>query len=432
MEKILEEVCDALDELGTFVSSRTNEKRLLVEVQGWHNPAITPDELADIPRALARQIREAKIDEITEELQASLEGVPHKLKLVQQHTVAQFFGGNAHQAIPAYMTTIQWIGTLVQPLLFWESVQDPKAMPPMLAKRLRSVKKQLEEISVDKKELLSQISIIENATEAAESLPADLITLKEAREKVSKLSDQSIKDSEKIDELKEQSIQNEKVIDSQIEQAKKLINQCEEAYRVTTTKGLAGAFEERANRLSKSMWVWVFGLLCALGVGAVIGSERLEYLTTEMNAENPDVGIIVMQSVLSILSLGAPLWFAWIATKQIGQRFKLAEDYAFKSSVAKAYEGYRKEAARIDPAFEARLFSTALTRVEEAPLRLVDEENHGSPWHEFISSPAFQKALDSIPEFRDKFIKVAKEGAGSIKGLAPSKKKTDILDEENA
>jgi hypothetical protein len=304
-------------------------------------------------------------------------------------------------------------------------MQDPKAMPPMLAKRLRSVKKQLDEVSVDKTELLSQIEAIQNATEAAESLPADLISLRDAREKVSKLSDQSIKDSEKIDELKVASIANGKLIDARIEQADKLINQCEEAYRITTTKGLAGAFEERANRLSRSMWVWVSGLLGALVIGAIIGSERLKYLTTAMNAESPDIGIIIMQSVLSILSLGAPLWFAWIATKQIGQRFKLSEDYAFKASVAKAYEGYRKEAARIDPAFEARLFSTALTRVEEAPLRLVDEENHGSPWQEFVSSPAFQEALDSIPEFRDKFIKIAKEGAGSFKNLTSSNKKAE-------
>ncbi|WP_214655585.1 hypothetical protein, partial [Vibrio anguillarum] len=118
-----------------------------------------------------------------------------------------------------------------------------------------------------------------------------------------------------------------------------------------------------------------------------------------------------------VLSLGAPLWFAWISTKQIGQRFKLSEDYAFKASVAKAYEGYRKEAAKIDPVFEARLFSTALTRVEEAPLRLIDQESHSSPWQELLSSPGFQKALDTIPEFRDKFIEVAKEGLNAVKSI---------------
>ena len=67
-----------------------------------------------------------------------------------------------------------------------------------------------------------------------------------------------------------------------------------------------------------------------------------------------------------------------------GERFRLSEDYAFKASVSKAYEGYRREAANLDEAFAARLFSSALTRLDEAPLRLVETENHGSPWHELI------------------------------------------------
>jgi len=328
------------------------------------------------------------------------------------------------------MTTIQWISSSIQPLLYWESFQDPKAMPPMLAKKLRLLKKQLAEISVNKEELLSQIKVINDATEASETLPEDLNSLKEARDQVVSLAKESIKNSSRITELKDESVKHESQIAEKISQADKLINKCEEAYRVNTTKGLAGAFEERANRLSNSMWVWVVGLLIALSFGAYIGAERLELLTTAMSADKPDIGIIIMQFFLSALSLGAPLWFAWLATKQVGHRFKLSEDYAFKSSVAKAYEGYRKEAARIDSAFEARLFSTALTRVEEAPLRLVEDSSHGSPWHELISSPEFRKAIDSIPELRDKFIDLAKKGMDSAKDIASKKQKKSAEDSD--
>lgn len=425
MIKVLEDVCDALIALGDSIASRAPNKNLFVEIQGWNTPSISFKELGDIPKYLAEQIRNSNIEELSEYLEESLEDVPRKLQLLTQHTVVQIANGQAAQGIPAYMTTIQWISALVQPNIYWQSVQDPKSMPPMLAKRLSSLRKQLDELSIDKDELLSQIQIIQNAYVAAESLPADLITLKEAREKISVLSDQSIKDADKIEKLKEKSIANEETINNKIEQAGKLIDQCEEAYRVTTTKGLAGAFEDRANRLSKSMWVWVFGLLVALIVGAFIGSERLQSLTLEMKAENANAGIIALQALLSMLSLGAPLWFAWISTKQIGQRFKLSEDYAFKASVAKAYEGYRKEAAKIDPIFEARLFSTALTRVEEAPLRLIDHENHSSPWQELLSSAGFQKALNTIPELRDKFIEVAKDGLTTVKSFSESKKKAE-------
>ncbi len=91
-----------------------------------------------------------------------------------------------------------------------------------------------------------------------------------------------------------------------------------------------------------------------------------------------------LQATLTALGVFAPLWFAWISTKQIGERFRLSEDYAFKASVSKAYEEYRREAANLDEAFAARRFSSALTRLDEPPLRLVEAENHGSPWHELI------------------------------------------------
>jgi len=430
MNKTLELVCDSLESLANLVASQSAEQRDLITFLGWHSPAITPKELSDIPRSLASQIRKANISEISEELKESLEGVPQKLELVKIHTVPQFWSANSPQAIPAYMTTIQWISSSIQPLLYWESFQDPKAMPPMLAKKLRLLKKQLAEISVNKEELLSQIKVINDATEASETLPEDLNSLKEARDQVVSLAKESIKNSSRITELKDESVKHESQIAEKISQADKLINKCEEAYRVNTTKGLAGAFEERANRLSNSMWVWVVGLLIALSFGAYIGAERLELLTTAMSADKPDIGIIIMQFFLSALSLGAPLWFAWLATKQVGHRFKLSEDYAFKSSVAKAYEGYRKEAARIDSAFEARLFSTALTRVEEAPLRLVEDSSHGSPWHELISSPEFRKAIDSIPELRDKFIDLAKKGMDSAKDIASKKQKKSAEDSD--
>ncbi|MGB0835754.1 MAG: hypothetical protein ACPGR2_14680 [Psychrobium sp.] len=431
MNETLELLCESLEGLSDAVAAKSPEQRELVTFLGWHSPAITPEELASIPRSLANQIRVANIDEITEELEEQLSNIPQKLNLVKTKIIPQMFNGNnSPQAVPAYMTTIQWVSSLVQPLLYWESFQDPKAMPPMLAKKLRSLKQQLEDVEIDDAELQLQIKLINEVTETAESLPADLISLKEARKKVSDLSSDAIKDSSTISTLKEKSIESEKAINSKIQQADKLIHQCEEAYRVTTTKGLAGAFEERASKLSTSMWIWVVGLLIALSVGAYIGAERLKLLTDAMSASTPDFGIIAMQFLLSALSLGAPLWFAWLATKQIGHRFKLSEDYAFKASVAKAYEGYRKEAARIDEAFEARLFSTALTRVEEAPLRLVEENSHGSPWHELVSSPEFREAIDNIPEFRDKFIELAKKGMDSVKDINLIKQKAKIQAQE--
>ena len=140
---------------------------------------------------------------------------------------------------------------------------------------------------------------------------------------------------------------------------------------------------------------WAGWLALALISGAGLGLLRISALSSVLANEHPNWGAVALHMVLSIISVGAPLWFAWMATKQIQQRFKLAEDYAFKASVAKAYEGYRKEAANIDEAFVSRLFASALTRLEEAPLRMIDgEKSHGGPWHELVHSDGFKAALE--------------------------------------
>jgi hypothetical protein len=180
--------------------------------------------------------------------------------------------------------------------------------------------------------------------------------------------------------------------------AQKLIAQCEAAYHITTTKGLAGAFDQRAASLAWSMRGWVLGLAAALVTGSWIGGARLSKLATSLTDATPNWPAIVSNVALSILGVCAPLWFAWLATKQIGQRFRLAEDYAFKASVAKAYEGYRKEAAMLDPEFQSTLFRSALTRLDEAPLRLVETEHHGSPWAEMLNSAAVKNAFKISPE----------------------------------
>lgn len=165
------------------------------------------------------------------------------------------------------------------------------------------------------------------------------------------------------------------------------------------------------------MWIWVFGLIAALTLGAVVGGNQLHNLTEAIknSSENSQRnGEIWINLILSLFSVAAPVWFAWISTKQIGQRFRLAEDYGYKASISKAYEGYRREAALLDPNFQARLFSSALTRLDEIPLRLVETETHGSPWHELASSKIVQQAAGTIPGFADKITDLAKDAIAAV------------------
>jgi len=410
----IEEICNALEEIASFTRKSWNDDRTLREVYGWHHPAITRHDLADIAVDLLDQIKKINIETIDSNKLARLADTPRRLSLLKTDTIPLMFNGNGHQAVPAYLETINWIRTLLGTHPDWQTLQDNKAMPYQLAKRLRGIQADIEELVPNKETLEEQVKLIQEATETAESLPADLQSLKEARATVNRLSTES---AEHFGKITDRSTEAGKILSEILKQkneAEKLVLQCEEAYRITTTKGLAAAFDQRAIRLSWSMWIWVIGLLAALGIGANLGTKRIELLSAAITLTDPQWGVILMHMLLSLLSVAAPLWFAWLATKQIGQRFRLAEDYGFKASVAKAYEGYRKEAARIDSAFEARLFASTLSRLEEAPLRLVEDITHGSPWHELISSKGFQKAIDTVPELKETFIDISKKGLDKI------------------
>ena len=164
----------------------------------------------------------------------------------------------------------------------------------------------------------------------------------------------------------------------------KKIKNADETMALATTVGLAGAFHDRANKLNISIRCWVVLLVVALIIGGGVGYFKTQSFIELIKDAKATKEVIWIYALLAFASFGAPLWFAWLATKQIGQRFKLAEDYAFKASVAKAYEGYKTEAARLDKDFEARLFSSALTRLEEAPLRFMNNTEHSSPLHELM------------------------------------------------
>jgi len=415
MHKTIEKVCSALETLSLTVTNAWSGDQTLCEAFGWNCPAITRKDLAEIASNLSNRLKQLQPDQITDALLIRLKDAPQQILHMQANTVPQLFGGNCAQASSAYVNSLFNIEKLIEPLFSWQTISDSKQLPPQLARRLRSLQAELDQIAPNKEELSRQIQLIQEATAASESLPTDMQALTEARAKV---NDIAIKSAEHFGAIQSKNNDTEKLINLikiRKDEADKYILQCEEAYRATTSKGLAAAFSLRAKHLERTMAAWVFGLLAALFTGAYIGSHRIEALTAAMARDNAQWAAIWIQIFLSVLSVGAPLWFAWLATKQISQLFRLTEDYSFKASVANAYEGYRKEAARIDKAFEARLFSSALLRLEEAPLRLTENTTHGSPWHELVTSEPFRNAMNGIPELRDKFVEITKQGLSSLK-----------------
>lgn len=398
MNSTLEDIANALDDVSAAIIKGWGGDGTLKENWGFHHPALTRHDLAEMADLLAEKIRGYEKDDLPKEVASSVSHAAKQIRLLASETIPNFYSGNGWQAVPAYMATLVWLEMALEPVLSWQAASDPSMMPPKVARRVRAMHARLDEIAPETDSLEAKIKLINEAAEAADSLPTDMEDLRKARSQIESLSLESATTHGKIKQRWDE-VENLLITMSlKSTEADKLVKQTEEAYRVATTIGLAGAFDQRSKSLSWSMRWWVAGLMVALGGGTAIGANRVQILTDALKVSSPNWGIIWLHIILSVVSVGAPLWFAWLATKQIGQRFRLAEDYGYKASVAKAYEGYRREAARIDEDFESRLFDSALTRLEEAPLRLVDEESHGSPWHELISSDAFKTALDKVPD----------------------------------
>lgn len=415
MNKNLATLCVALDGLGESITSGWTGNQTFCEAWGWNCPAVTRHEAASLASSLASEIRAADIDSVDAETIKYVDSAINAISVLKANTIPQFWGSNNGPAYGAYLGTISSIRACLQPLLGWKTIPDPKTLPSHTIRKLRSIQAAVDALSPDKEHLQRQLEEIANAHSAAENLPLDLKDLAEAKRSIleySAATEEALKRALTSASNAETSFNS---ADSFAQETEKLVAQCEEAYRITTTKGLASAFDQRASRLGKSVGVWVAGLIFALALGSFLGAHRLDALTVVLSGPELNWSAILLHAVLSILSIGAPIWFAWLATKQIGQRFRLAEDYAFKASVAKAYEGYRREAARIDPEFEARLFSSALTRLEEPPLRLVETSTHGSPWHEALSSSAIQRTIDSVPELKNKAFELAGDAAALVK-----------------
>ena len=365
--------------------SPTERRGLNVIHSAWNQPAIGLPELAEMANSLVQEIQQFGLDDLEETQLASIANLAQCIEFMRANTVPRIWSSDG-TAVQAYIIGIQEIRRALQPLLPQTAAVDPKAMPAFTAKRIKRLSDEVDAIIINRDLLKERMSAINDAYEAAESLPENLDSLREARDEISKISKQISKDALETDISKNTVNDDLAVIHALREQAAKLVDQCEEAYRITTSKGLAGAFELRAEGLAKSMKWWVAALVAALTVAAILGYHRVDLLSTSLAAIEPKWGAIWFNFILSLLSVGAPLWFAWVATKQIGQRFKLAEDYAYKASISKAYEGYRREAASLDPNFMARLFSSSLTRLEEAPMRLLEPTSHGSPLHEFFAA----------------------------------------------
>ncbi|CAD1793507.1 hypothetical protein QSH46_021415 [Xanthomonas arboricola pv. juglandis] len=335
-----------------------------------------------------------------------------------------FSSAHVAEGIQALLTTIKiHVDSLVELSVVDEMLKLPQKIQrdaSRAADRLSNASGKIEGIEA----VLAKIA---SAKELAENLGTTQEDLEAALKEVESAKTSSLRHEQAAKAAAEHADAASVELKEHLAEAEKTMARVAAAYRASTSEGLAKAFSRKAENLNKSIYLWIFALLVGL-VGAIcIGATRFpSILAASVNQSGQSINIsaVLVQVILAALSLGAPVWLAWVATTQIGQRFRLAEDYAYKAALAAAYEGYRSEAARLDPLMEGQLFSIALTRLDELPLRLVDNHVAGSPLHELIKSVEFSAAMDAVPGLRRRldaiFRREAKTSGGTSVDSAAS------------
>ncbi|KEZ00376.1 hypothetical protein EWH08_08375 [Sphingobium indicum] len=387
LEKLISQVGSSIPNDEPFGNAHNN----------WSFPGLTRVELMEDAQSVLDSITdhdEANLGEAESRLQDYIRRLQH----LRQTTVGNIWG-NANQGVAAYVLTLNGLRNALKPILKSDDGSDASKALRQLKTRITSMEARLRDLEPRTGSLGEMVDQIENAYDAADRLPETMESLAEYRQKISDIERAVSKDHAHIETLRETAEANEKNLISLKENAEGILARCETAYSAATSVGLAAAFSERSDSLSGSIKYWVGGLLIALVAACGLGIYRIVELSDIIKTAPPVT--VALNVLISVFAVGAPVWFAWLATKQIGQRFRLAEDYAFKASVSRAYEGYSREAARVDKELEARLLASALNRLDELPLRVVETHSHGSPLHELASSKIVLQAIKTIPGFAD-------------------------------
>jgi hypothetical protein len=385
---IWNQIVGGLEGLASESLRMIGEDRTFMEMWGWNCPAMNRHEFAAMIRAPISRIQSIISKPMEDADFGILQSIPAQIEHMKSQSFPNLPGGNAFHVYLVVDSLLIKISNIVDKYALqsidWDEIEDKNIFPVELVKKLRQLENEITGISQKSKGLDKKIENINSASSAVSTLPSDLKNLNDAKDSFVGAQKIASDHQAAIEQHRTKSDDIVKTMEKTKAEIDSIIERSEGALAAATTKSLGTEFEKKALELGKQVnWLSAFLVMIIL-VGAVITYFRIEFIHSLMLKPPVNMQLIWAHVVMTFFSLAGPIWLAWLVTKQLGQRFRLSEDYAFKASVSKAYAGYKHEAQRLDPDFVKRLYSTALNRIDEAPLRYVENENHGSPWHEAL------------------------------------------------
>lgn len=406
MDARLNPVIELLDSIG-------NQLSLLGEERGA-NAILFPGtnrisslnffQLSAIPRNIINSINRSNNYPVASDFDDQIKSLIKTLSEMEKK-LTDLFRLDPPSTAQWFITMMSYVDMTLSSMFSWWGASS-KNLPNSLARKIERISSELDQLIPEKETIERQLSTLASAKDIITNINVDMEKYRDSQNRLRNLAKESSTLHKQIQDTFEKS-QSYSVKQKELaDEATALVKQASEVYRLATSTALAAAFQERAKKLEDSVTKWVFLLGCTLSIILIIGWVRLSVMQQLFLAPSFEAPKVWFNLALSLFWVGAPIWFAWVSTKQIAQRFRLSEDYAFKASVSAAYEGYRREAKRIDPEFEKALFASALSRLDEAPLRLLEIKTPGSPLHEMAESTLVRVVtkglVDRIPSLQRK------------------------------
>lgn len=117
MDKNIESLCTSLDKLSLKIKEQYANDANMTENFGWNHPALTSNDLAEIPKSISNMLREINPLAIDELLRKKILDVPGKIALIERQNLPYFYNGHGTNAIPAFLAFIEWLRILLQPII---------------------------------------------------------------------------------------------------------------------------------------------------------------------------------------------------------------------------------------------------------------------------------------------------------------------------
>lgn len=405
LDSFIQTLVDVQNSLGSLSDSRT-----LREVFGWEAPPLSNRDLISELASIVDYIESHNIN-VDETMQTKLQQWRQFLnawtKDAMPHLYHSSYWRSVINGFMAFLFVVKSNLTSATSNIPFEDLQKDSKKA---RNRIDALNERLKDMVNNLDDLDASIRRIKEADGAAQQLPETLSSLRSADKEISSISARAKTNDNFIQEAYETAKDQVQYINDRKNDIADILERCNKALASSTTAGLAKSFHNRKVELQLIGFGWTTGLILAL-IGAIVASYwRANQIFALMEKGLfSDPNVVIVNLLISLALIGAPVWLAWLATKQVGYYFRLSEDYGFKASVSASYEGFRREAEQQYPELEKRILASTIDRYEEPPLRFVDGRVSGSPIHELIQSAEFRDALKRVPDFGNEVISMAKD-----------------------